>query len=127
MSFESLQEPYIPGQVADLEIAMETVRLMYYFICYTQHLIVWQGICAGYQYHINADIALAHWQYYLHTNDIEWLREKAWPIIFDAAEMFVDFVQFSLNYSQGTIWTFAITDPVRHPNDLSDIDSNELG
>jgi trehalose/maltose hydrolase-like predicted phosphorylase len=71
------------------------------------------GICAGYQYHINADIAMAHWHYFLYTYDLEWLRDKAWPIIFDAAEMFVDFVQFSLNNSNGSIWTFAITDPVR--------------
>ncbi|RFU27066.1 hypothetical protein B7463_g9262, partial [Scytalidium lignicola] len=69
------------------------------------------GVCAGYQYHVNADIALAHWNYFLHTNDLDFLREKAWPIIYNAAEMFVDLVQLSLAYTQGAAWTAAITDP----------------
>ena len=55
---------------------------------------------------------MAHWHYFLYTNDLEWLRDKAWPIILNAAEMFVDFVKLSLSYSGGESWTFKITDPV---------------
>ncbi|KAH8802506.1 family 65 glycoside hydrolase [Xylogone sp. PMI_703] len=69
------------------------------------------GVCSGYQYHINADIALAHWHYFLHTKDLDFLREKAWPIMHNAAEMFVDFVGLSLAYTGGQAWTAAITDP----------------
>jgi trehalose/maltose hydrolase-like predicted phosphorylase len=38
------------------------------------------------EHHITADIALAHWQYYLATGDRDWLAEKAWPVLKGAAE-----------------------------------------
>lgn len=31
--------------------------------------------------HINADVAIAQWQYYLATGDIDWLRHDGWPVI----------------------------------------------
>lgn len=31
--------------------------------------------------HINADIAIAQWQYFLATQDHEWLRRSGWPVI----------------------------------------------
>jgi len=39
-----------------------------------------------YEQHIVADVALAQWQYYLATGDLEWLRTKGWPVISGAAE-----------------------------------------
>ncbi|MGH6656680.1 MAG: ricin-type beta-trefoil lectin domain protein, partial [Actinocrinis sp.] len=36
--------------------------------------------------HINSDIALAQWQYYQATGDLEWLRDGAWPVLKDIAD-----------------------------------------
>jgi len=41
------------------------------------------------EHHIVADVALAHWQYYLATGDRGWLAEKAWPVLEGAAEFWV--------------------------------------
>jgi len=35
--------------------------------------------------HVNADIAIAQWQYWLATHDLEWLRKDGWPVIRDVA------------------------------------------
>jgi trehalose/maltose hydrolase-like predicted phosphorylase len=35
--------------------------------------------------HVNADIAIAQWQYYLATGDIAWLKRDGWPVIRDIA------------------------------------------
>ena len=39
-----------------------------------------------YEQHIVADVALAQWQYFEATGDLEWLRTKGWPVISGAAE-----------------------------------------
>ena len=36
--------------------------------------------------HVNADIAIAQWQYWLATQDLEWLRKGGWPVIRDLAD-----------------------------------------
>jgi trehalose/maltose hydrolase-like predicted phosphorylase len=36
--------------------------------------------------HVNADIAIAQWQYWLATHDGEWLRKAGWPVIRNLAE-----------------------------------------
>lgn len=36
--------------------------------------------------HVNADIALSQWQYWLATHDKTWLREHGWPVIRNVAE-----------------------------------------
>ncbi|MGA4843652.1 discoidin domain-containing protein [Streptomyces sp. G45] len=38
------------------------------------------------QIHLQSDIALATWQYYLATKDTEWLRERGWPVLKGIAE-----------------------------------------
>ncbi|MGH8125791.1 MAG: glycoside hydrolase family 65 protein [Rhodanobacteraceae bacterium] len=35
--------------------------------------------------HVNADIAIAQWQYWLATHDLDWLRNQGWPVIRDIA------------------------------------------
>ncbi len=35
--------------------------------------------------HVNADVAIAQWQYYLATHDREWLRHSGWPVIREVA------------------------------------------
>lgn len=39
--------------------------------------------------HVNADIAIAQWQYWLVTHDLSWLRKDGWPVIRDVAEFWV--------------------------------------
>ncbi len=39
-----------------------------------------------YEQHITADVALAQWQYYLVTNDHNWLAAQGWPVISGAAD-----------------------------------------
>jgi trehalose/maltose hydrolase-like predicted phosphorylase len=36
--------------------------------------------------HVNADIAIAQWQYYLATGDKAWLKQHGWPVIREIAE-----------------------------------------
>lgn len=68
------------------------------------------GVCKGYQYHINTDIALAHWQYFQQTNDLSWLAEKGWPIIKKVADMFAAYVVH--NTSTGKYETIQLGEPV---------------
>jgi protein-glucosylgalactosylhydroxylysine glucosidase len=36
--------------------------------------------------HINADVAIAQWQYWLATHDREWLQRSGWPVIRNVAD-----------------------------------------
>jgi protein-glucosylgalactosylhydroxylysine glucosidase len=36
--------------------------------------------------HVNADIAIAQWQYWLATHDREWLKRDGWPVIRNVAD-----------------------------------------
>ncbi|MFF4605301.1 discoidin domain-containing protein [Streptomyces sp. NPDC001339] len=38
------------------------------------------------QIHLQSDISLATWQYYLATGDTQWLRERGWPVLKGIAE-----------------------------------------
>ncbi|KAL7940181.1 glycoside hydrolase family 65 protein [Trichoderma barbatum] len=67
------------------------------------------GVCKGYQYHINTDIALAHWQYFQQTNDLSWLSEKGWPVIKKVADMFAAYVVH--NVSTGKYETIKLGEP----------------
>lgn len=42
------------------------------------------------QNHLQSDIALAAWQYYLATKDDQWLRTRGWPVIKGIAEFWAD-------------------------------------
>jgi trehalose/maltose hydrolase-like predicted phosphorylase len=39
--------------------------------------------------HVTADVAIAQWQYYLATQDRDWLRRYGWPVIRDVARFWV--------------------------------------
>lgn len=43
------------------------------------------GPCSDYQDHLQSEIGLAQWQYYLATGDRQWLRERGWPVLHDIA------------------------------------------
>jgi trehalose/maltose hydrolase-like predicted phosphorylase len=44
--------------------------------------------------HVNGDVALASWQYWLATGDRDWLRNDCWPILRDTADFWVSRVNF---------------------------------
>lgn len=45
--------------------------------------------------HVNADIAIAQWQYYLASGDRAWLKEYGWPVIREIAEFWVSRVEYN--------------------------------
>ncbi|KAK9238472.1 glycosyl hydrolase family 65 central catalytic domain-containing protein [Lipomyces kononenkoae] len=73
------------------------------------------GPCVDYEYHINVDIAQAHWNQFLLSNDTVWLEHKGWPIIRDAAAMLASYVV--KNASTGPYYyTYNMTDPDEYAN-----------
>ena len=42
-------------------------------------------VLADTEIHVNADVAIAQWQYYLATHDRDWLRAHGWPVIREVA------------------------------------------
>jgi trehalose/maltose hydrolase-like predicted phosphorylase len=42
-------------------------------------------VLADSEIHVNADVAIAQWQYYLATRDRDWLRAEGWPVIREVA------------------------------------------
>jgi protein-glucosylgalactosylhydroxylysine glucosidase len=45
--------------------------------------------------HVNADIAIAQWQYYLASADRAWLRDYGWPVIREIAQFWVSRVEYN--------------------------------
>lgn len=76
------------------------------------------GPCVDYQYHLNTDVALAHWNYYRSTNDTEWLKETGYPIIRDAADFFASYVVKNSS-THGDYYTFNLTDPDEYANHVN--------
>lgn len=53
------------------------------------------GVLGNHEIHINADIAIAQWQYYLATLDGAWLRKSGWPVIRDVARFWSSRVSYN--------------------------------
>ncbi|GAC1419883.1 MAG: hypothetical protein NVS9B7_27690 [Flavisolibacter sp.] len=53
---------------------------------------VW-ALSGPFEHHITADIAVAAWNYYLVTQDKQWLREKGWPILEATAQFWASRVE----------------------------------
>ncbi|CAD6935167.1 unnamed protein product [Tilletia controversa] len=87
--------------------------LLYPWTSYGLGVCSGTGPCVDYEYHLNADIAIAQWQYFQATGNETWLREQGWPIIRDVARMFADFVEPGPN---GTYITSNLTDPNEYSN-----------
>ncbi|MFC3650272.1 glycoside hydrolase family 65 protein [Dyella humi] len=45
--------------------------------------------------HVNADIAIAQWQYYLASGDDAWLKQYGWPVIREVAEFWASRVTYN--------------------------------
>ncbi|MFD5697275.1 discoidin domain-containing protein [Streptomyces lasiicapitis] len=69
------------------------------------------------QIHLQADISLATWQYYLATKDTKWLRERGWPVMKGIAEFWAGRV------SRNTDGSYSIKDtagPDEYSNGVDD-------
>ncbi|GLQ47208.1 hypothetical protein GCM10007862_22590 [Dyella lipolytica] len=44
--------------------------------------------------HVNADIAIAQWQYYLASGDTAWLKQYGWPVIHEIAQFWASRVTY---------------------------------
>lgn len=53
------------------------------------------GQNAKYENHINGDVALAVWQYWLATGDRQWLERDCWPILRDTADFWTSRVSYN--------------------------------
>ncbi len=53
------------------------------------------GQNAKYENHINGDVALAAWQYWLASGDRQWLEHDCWPILRDTADFWVSRVSYN--------------------------------
>ena len=76
------------------------------------------GPCVDYEFHINNDIALAQWQYFLATGNETWLYMTGFPIIKAIAEMWVSNTQrIPFTTSDTYLYeTFNMTDPDEYAN-----------
>mgnify|MGYP001096637977 CR=1 FL=1 len=54
-----------------------------------------EGLVYRHERHINGDVALAQWQYYLATRDLKWLRTRGFPVIKATADYWVSRVKFN--------------------------------
>jgi len=51
-------------------------------------------VLADTEIHVNADVAIAQWQYYLATHDRDWLRAHGWPVIREVARFWASRATF---------------------------------
>jgi trehalose/maltose hydrolase-like predicted phosphorylase len=50
--------------------------------------------------HVNADIAIAQWQYYLASGDDAWLKQNGWPVIREIAQFWVSRVTYDKTHDR---------------------------
>ena len=82
---------------------------------YTPHFAygVWREI------HVNADIAIAQWQYYLASGDRVWLKRYGWPVIREIAQFWASRVSWDKAHDRYEIHHVTSTDEAYDdvPND----------
>ncbi len=66
--------------------------------------------------HVNADIAIAQWQYYLATADTEWLRGHGFPVIRETADFWVS--RSTCNQEKDRYEILHVTSPDEAYNDV---------
>ncbi|MFE0106394.1 glycosyl hydrolase family 65 protein [Streptomyces sp. NPDC059009] len=70
------------------------------------------------QNHLQGDIALAAWQYYLATGDRTWLRERGWPLLKGIAEYWESRV--TLHKKDGSYSIQNVAGPDEYSNGVTD-------
>jgi trehalose/maltose hydrolase-like predicted phosphorylase len=66
--------------------------------------------------HVNADIAIAQWQYYLATGDTDWLKKHAWPVLEGIATFWTSRVTYDQAHDRYEI--HHVTSPDEAYNDV---------
>lgn len=66
--------------------------------------------------HVNADIAIAQWQYYLATGDKAWLKTHAWPVLEGIATFWTSRVTYDKSHDRYEI--HHVTSPDEAYNDV---------
>jgi protein-glucosylgalactosylhydroxylysine glucosidase len=66
--------------------------------------------------HVNADIAIAQWQYWLATHDREWLKHYGWPVIRNVADFWAS--RASLNAAKRRYEILHVTSVAENYNDV---------
>jgi len=66
--------------------------------------------------HVNADIAIAQWQYWLASGDKKWLKENGWPVIRGIAEFWTSRVTYDSAHDRYEI--HHVTSPDEAYNDV---------
>ena len=66
--------------------------------------------------HVNADIAIAQWQYYLASDDKAWLKQYGWPVISGVAQFWVSRVTYNKDHDRYEI--HHVTSPDEAYNDV---------
>jgi trehalose/maltose hydrolase-like predicted phosphorylase len=56
-----------------------------------------EGLVYRHERHINGDVALAQWQYYLATGDLSWLKTRGFPVIKATADYWISRVTLNKN------------------------------
>lgn len=69
--------------------------------------------------HVDGDVAIAQWQYWLASGDKRWLREYGWPVIRAAADFWVSRANWNAAQRRWEIWHVASVNEhyVDVPND----------
>ncbi|HEX5961518.1 MAG TPA: glycoside hydrolase family 65 protein [Rhodanobacteraceae bacterium] len=68
--------------------------------------------------HVNADIAIAQWQYWLATHDLAWLRGEGWPVIRDVADFWTSRASWDATKHRYEIRdVVSLMEPYAHVND----------
>jgi trehalose/maltose hydrolase-like predicted phosphorylase len=70
-----------------------------------------------FEQHITADIALAHWQYYLVTGNTMWLATQGWPVISEAAAFWASRARQA---ADGSFHIDNVTDPDEENPNVND-------
>ncbi|HEV7358768.1 MAG TPA: hypothetical protein VGN99_12310 [Steroidobacteraceae bacterium] len=52
----------------------------------TEQIPYFAHVLSEREIHVNADVAIAQWQYWLATHDREWLKHSGWPVIRNVAD-----------------------------------------
>ncbi len=73
-------------------------------------------VLADTEIHVNADVAIAQWQYYLATQDRGWLREQGWPVIREVARFWAS--RASWNGPAGRYEILHVTSVAESNNDI---------
>lgn len=61
----------------------------------TEQIPHFAGVLSDREIHVNADVALAQWQYWLATQDRNWLRQSGWPVIRNLADFWMSRVSWN--------------------------------